>query len=325
MPTDDLSELQRNKLAEEVRQLRRPFYAKSTFWFGVVTTACAVGGLAVQLLTQQPSTSDSQVVAEDMEALVRELRSFRCEPEVNAAEGTVPAVSIGEDSDLSQTERIGEILSALNTGYGMTFLSLSGTRIDDLAVRKLKVGQMKRLKTLDLSSTGITDAALAGLVELAEVEQLLLLETAISNRGLAYVSKLKALRQLSISPARDLPKEQRLIDDYGLRHLSQLTDLRVLRVRNRKGSVLENLRLLNPDASNLETHNYSITDEGLKYFAALQRLETLDLTGSQVTRAGRDELQAKLPQLEHFRPLFSLPNSIRIGAGRSLPIRIATE
>jgi internalin A len=71
-------------------------------------------------------------------------------------------------------------------------LGLSGTLVSDDCLRYLP----RTLKDLSLAHTQVTDAGLAELVLLHELETLLLAETRITDEGLHWLSQLSGLRHL---------------------------------------------------------------------------------------------------------------------------------
>ncbi len=81
-------------------------------------------------------------------------------------------------------------------------------------------GLQDKLRRLNLSHTTITDAGLARIAQMHELEQLRLESAAITDAGLADLEQLTKLRHLHLIDAA--------ITDAGLEHLEKLTGLRSL-------------------------------------------------------------------------------------------------
>ena len=110
----------------------------------------------------------------------------------------------------------------------------------------------------------ISDADLAHLTSLRNLQQLGLGLTAIGDDGLAHVSGINRLQVLVLTSTR--------ITDRGLMHLAGLSRLQELYLSNTQ-----------------------ITDAGLAYFEQLSELRKLLIDGTRVTKSGVAELQKALP------------------------------
>ncbi|HAA70544.1 MAG TPA: hypothetical protein DCE55_15515 [Planctomycetaceae bacterium] len=110
----------------------------------------------------------------------------------------------------------------------------------------------------------ISDAGLAHLTSLRNLQQLGLGLTAIGDDGLAHVSGINRLQVLVLTSTR--------ITDRGLIHLAGLSRLQELYLSNTQ-----------------------ITDAGLEHFEQLSELRKLRIDGTRVTKSGVAELQKALP------------------------------
>ena len=109
-------------------------------------------------------------------------------------------------------------------------------------------------------STQITDAGLAHLAGLTQLQFLYLDDTQITDAGLANLAGLTRLQHFRLSNTR--------ITDGGLAHIAGLTQLQMLGLDNTK-----------------------VTDAGLANLAGLTRLQSLSLYDTRITDAGLHTLQ----------------------------------
>jgi Leucine-rich repeat (LRR) protein len=135
------------------------------------------------------------------------------------------------------------------------------------------VGRLNRLTFLELLNTPVSDAGLAHLEGLANLRILKLQgENKITDAGLIRLKRMTSLKQLFLDDSQ--------ITDAGLTHLKTLTDLEELGLANTQ-----------------------VGDAGLAHLKGLNKLNTLDLRGTQVTSAG----------LTHLKGLTNL-RMLRIGS-----------
>jgi hypothetical protein len=120
--------------------------------------------------------------------------------------------------------------------------------------------QLSRLSSLDLSGTAVTDAALAHIGELPNLERLGLNQNSITDEG------IYALRALSRLKALELGRTK--ITDAALKTVGSFSDLQVL-----------------------DISDTSVTDAGMKYIANLAHLAELKMRGTGVTEEGLLQLQ----------------------------------
>jgi len=136
-----------------------------------------------------------------------------------------------------------------------------------------------------------TDAHLAPIQHLTDIEQLYAACPKVTDRGLACVNHLGKLRTLSLNQTqvtdgglanlkklrllRSLYLDGTAIGDDGMVHLSGLEMLRVLSLRNTR-----------------------ITDEGLRHLQAMKHIRVVHLTGTGVTADGAFHLRRTLPGVD---------------------------
>lgn len=148
-------------------------------------------------------------------------------------------------------------------------------------------------KTISLVRTGVTDAQLAIVARLRELEELDLETTEIGDLGLEALSRLKSLRRLNLSSTT--------VSDRGLRHLSELP----LESLNLSGTLIQVPMGLPPGLVQLDLSSTSVSElDGVRKLPALRSLnlaysdlkeanltglpplEKLDLTGTDIGDAG---------------------------------------
>jgi Leucine-rich repeat (LRR) protein len=109
----------------------------------------------------------------------------------------------------------GEV-AALRGHRDLKWISLGGTKITDGCFE----GLPRKLETLDVSRTRITDAGLGALADFPTLKQLNLGFTRVTDAGLKKLKALRRLETLSLRGTR--------VTDKGLRELTELPRLKVL-------------------------------------------------------------------------------------------------
>ena len=159
--------------------------------------------------------------------------------------------------------------------------------VTDAGLARLEA--LTELQTLNLVVTSVTDAGLVHVKALTNLKRLILGNTHVTDAGLVHVKGLTKLKELSLDNTevtdaglvnlRGLSHLQRLdlggtqVTDAGLAHLKGLTELQILN--------------LGP--------NLDVTDTGLANLKGLDKLDTLDLSLTKVTDAGVKDIQKSLP------------------------------
>jgi serine/threonine protein kinase len=168
-------------------------------------------------------------------------------------------------------------------------ISLRQKNVSDADLAELS--GMSNLEALDLEGTPITDAGLAYLSRLSHLRRLDLSGTSVTDRGLGRLESLSGLRRLFLA--------ETAVTDAGLPHLARFTQLNRLSLSGTSISDagLAHLAGLRHLAS-LDLSYTRITDKGLAYLKHLSALEEIDLSGTRVTAAGVRALVRLLPKTE---------------------------
>lgn len=184
----------------------------------------------------------------------------------------------------------------------LTELSLWGSPVSDDEL--VHVSCLKNLRFLNLSGTKVTDVGLAKLKELTSLEELVL--GATFDRGGGEMSFLNGRRYKRVPGIT--------LTDHGLVHLRHLGSLRSLNLRATGVSDLGLASLARMSRlAHLNLVETQITDSGLRHLSKLTRLEKLEITDrvptldhfqgavvrvtdTQVTSHGVTALGSRLPK-----------------------------
>ena len=166
-------------------------------------------------------------------------------------------------------------------------LDLFNTVLTDRNLDYLVAG-LDNLRFLSLAETGITDAGLAHLSRLTDLEELHLDNTSITDQGLDALAALPSLRVLDLKDTA--------VTDAGLARVKDFATLRGLYLTRTRitDAGLANIGSL----ENLETlilWGTGVTDAGLEHLRSLTRLRELILWDTRVTEEGAEALRAALP------------------------------
>jgi hypothetical protein len=124
---------------------------------------------------------------------------------------------------------------------------------------------LRCLRGLHLSNTGIRDSDLADIRDLTSLQELDLSAcTNITDRGLAHLSRMVSLHDLSVRSCR--------IGDASLGSMARLTELR-----------------------RLDLSGTRVSDVGLMRLKFLSKLREVCLVGTKVSKSGARQLSAALP------------------------------
>ncbi|MFK8001246.1 MAG: leucine-rich repeat domain-containing protein [Polyangiales bacterium] len=177
------------------------------------------------------------------------------------------------------------VLSGLSS---LRSLSLRGTRVTEAALQALPpvedlhigntrianlcahVARLRSLRSLNLSDSGILDAGLSCISQLAELETLDLGGTYISNASIGEIARLPELRDLSLMTT--------MLSDAGLAELSRLETLRVL-----------------------DVSGAPLTDASVEPLLAME-LQDVGLDGTQLSESAQERIRSALSsevQTEH--------------------------
>jgi beta-lactamase regulating signal transducer with metallopeptidase domain len=184
-----------------------------------------------------------------------------------------------------------EDIDMLTVCRRVTTLGLGRTGITDAGLEK--VAGMPQLTTLYLDNTRITDAGVATLKSLPELTTLGLGHTRTSDAGLLAVRELSKLTHLYIDNTQ--------ITDAGVKELKFLKHLTTLGLGHTAigDPTLKTIRDF-WDLRALYLDNTQITDDGMKDLADVKNLETLGLGHTRITDRGL----MHLADLKHLRKLY---------------------
>ena len=159
---------------------------------------------------------------------------------------------------------------------GLRWLALTGTGISDRGIDSLSM--LPKLERLWLSQTQITNAGLEQLASIQSLTHLSIEATPTSDQGLAFVVRLPKLRSLSLGSP--------LLTAVGLRQLQQARSIEHLYLDRLPvdDSVLAAIAELR-QVRTLSLRQTAITDNGLRYLSRLQKLKVLHLDGCRLSDA----------------------------------------
>jgi Leucine-rich repeat (LRR) protein len=152
---------------------------------------------------------------------------------------------------------------------------------------------LQRLQSLNLSECNSHELKDAGLRELAAFKQLKILRLApmplMTDAGMAHLADLSELELLTITHAE--------VSDTGVKQLARLRKLRALHLQGvpMTNAALRDIATL-PELRELDITVTGITDAGLAELAGAKKLEALDVSFTNITDAGLQHL-GSLPKL----------------------------
>lgn len=192
-----------------------------------------------------------------------------------------------------------------------------GGNLDDDDVRAV-ITHARKVESLDLACTGISNEILRTIGEAEQLEYLSLSDTDITDEGLAHLGRLKNLRILDLSYCS--------VTSEGLTHLRSLKDLRSLDLTccpvTSQGisqlNPLESLEYLGLGSTKvddlvfdhlvalsrleeLELGCTSVTDNGVGRLESLKCLRILKLNGTEVSGETVEGLKLAIPALRVYR------------------------
>ena len=146
------------------------------------------------------------------------------------------------------------------------------------------VAALTQLQTLNLWGDGVSDAGLVYLPKLTQLRRVNLPYARVTDAGLVNLEGLSQLEVLDLSDTN--------ITDAGLVHLKGLTKLQWLMLFGTKitGSGLAQLKDL-PHLQRLELMDTGITDATLQHLEGMTQLQGLTLSQTKITDAGLVHLQ----------------------------------
>ncbi len=181
------------------------------------------------------------------------------------------------------------LVDSLGVDY---FFNIVAVDLDDRAtdLELVHVGNLTRLRSLQLSQSEVTDSGLAYLQGLTSLKRLTLKSTGVTDAGLAHLKGLTSLEEIRLQATG--------CSDAGLAHLSALPRLKILGLANTRVTAAGLARL--KAASRLEQVIISgtrVTDDDLAHLEGLKSLRLLGLGNAPVSDQVVDHLRKALPNL----------------------------
>jgi uncharacterized protein (TIGR03067 family) len=190
-----------------------------------------------------------------------------------------------------------------------------------------QVKSLSRCDGLYLNGSKVTDAGLACLEGLNNIEQINLEKTAITDAGLEHLRKMTGLRRLIVSDTKvtraGIARLQQVLPQLQVSSWSRAEILSQLAITNAGGMFVsdqagrlltirfaqklsdfqllglqKHLEVWETSLHSIDLTGSEITDRGLAALAGLTSLEQLALTGNDVTVAGVKSLKRTVPSLK---------------------------
>jgi WD40 repeat protein len=186
-------------------------------------------------------------------------------------------------------------------------LSLVRSKLTAEGLRQLN--GLTKLESLDLFGGGMTDAGFAELKPFTKLQALQIQDSLITDDGLVYLAALPALTSLLLERSQvtgtglaHLPAKEQLImlslrsspiTDEGLAQLEDFAGLTILQLSSCPGIGDEGLRHIGKLSrlQSLEISGTQITDIGLGYLKDLTRLQSLSVEKTNITAEGLKALE----------------------------------
>ena len=170
------------------------------------------------------------------------------------------------------------------TVVGVMFTSTSAT---DAGLAHLT--GLTQLEWLTLGGTKVTDAGLEHLRALTQLQELALEDTKITDAGLEHLKGMTQLQTLYPNGTK--------VEDAGLEHLKGMTQLQTLYLNDTNANDAGVVRLEGlTQLKILGLRSTRVTDAGLEHFRGLRQLRFLNLDRTKVTNEGVNRLQRALPK-----------------------------
>jgi hypothetical protein len=169
-------------------------------------------------------------------------------------------------------------------------VQLGGKDLGDAPLVHLKA--MPLLRAVDLRKMNITDAGLANLQGLTQLQNLSLYDNnGITDAGLANLKNAKGLRELDLG---DTP-----IGDAGLEQLTGLTQLQFLNLDKTKvtSTGMGHLKGM-ANLGKLRLNDTAVDDAGLEHLKGLSKLKELFVQDAKVTEEGGENFKKAMPKTQ---------------------------
>lgn len=217
-----------------------------------------------------------------------------------------------EELNLLYAELITDLgLTAVRGWRRLKSLNVRGTRISDDTL--LIVGELDQLESLDLVNTRITDNGLESLASLTRLKHLALGRTQITESAMEMLRLLATLESLDLGgPARNQRgRASGAMQESLVSAIAALPELRVLKLgyTDIDAHGLHNLSVLGKLGKLGLECCPRVDDKALMELAAWKSLRFLDVQETKVTQAGIEALQAAKPGIRILSSPFGAASS----------------
>ncbi|HZZ70683.1 MAG TPA: hypothetical protein VFE24_00405 [Pirellulales bacterium] len=177
--------------------------------------------------------------------------------------------------------RIGKLPLVVN-------LYLDETNVTDAGVREFRY--LSHLKYLSLSATEVTGEGFAELADIATLREVNVARSRVTDSGMAQIAKCHSINQLEVNNNR--------ITSAGLKSLKSL---KLITVSLDKTHITDEgiAELRQHPLTSLTMGSTAITDKGLAYASEIETLNSIDVSGTQVTKEGLKQVRT-MPHLKNL-------------------------
>lgn len=216
-----------------------------------------------------------------------------------------------------ETHRVtGDAFSRLADGNmlrGLVELDIAHVDNADAMLCGLAAAPAESMQKLRISDCGVTDAGVAAIGTLSQLQEVEVLSTKVTGVGFARLAHLTTLRRISVEgcPVTDegllgiarcqsierLAVEGSAVTDQGLKEMGRLPSLRMLFLRNTRLTLagLQSIQEGCPRLESLSLCDSNIYDDAIPILAQMKRLNDVYLLGTGLTKAGARRLIKELP------------------------------
>ncbi len=218
--------------------------------------------------------------------------------------------------------------SSVSINFSSSQMDLKEKSISDAELAVL--AEVENLEMLDLAGSPISNTGLSNIADLTKVNTINLSGTQVTGEGIKAISALPlyqvifknctddvAIELAAIKTVKILHLDGEQLTNVGIAALADLPELRQLTI-SRSQLTNEGLATLGDlkKINTLDISNTAIDDEGLAVLGGLSSLNSVSLTGTQVTQDGVNKLQQLLPDtFIDFQNPEGLGNDQSLGAG----------
>jgi len=183
---------------------------------------------------------------------------------------------------------VGRGLEHLKNLRSLEYLNLRGDSDYYIDEGLAHLAGLAELRQLDIRQTGLSDAGLAHIGKMTNLEDLNIADCAITNVGMAHLVGLRRLKKLDISSN---PVDLSKVNDIGLTYFTGLTSLEELKlpyagITDTGLAQLSGLHSLRK----LTCYSRHMTDRGLVTIAGLRSLADLVICADNITDSGIESL-----------------------------------